>query len=65
MAGAIITLCEDHNTPHVKLYNSGATRHISPYKSDFTTYSPLTPPMFLNTANQQHFLAVGTGKLAT
>ncbi len=64
MAAAIITPCKDHNTPHVKLYNSGAIRHISPYKSDFTTYSPLMPPVFLNTANQQRFPAVGTGKLA-
>jgi transposase InsO family protein len=64
MAGAVITPCNDHNTPHVELYDSGATRHISPYKNDFTAYSLLSPPMFLNTTNQQRFLAVGTGKLA-
>ena len=64
MAGAMITPCEDHNTPHIELYDSGATRHISSYKSNFTAYSLLTPPMFLNTANQQRFPAVGTGKLA-
>jgi len=63
-AGTIITSCKEGDTPHVKLFDSGATRHISLYKADFTTYSPLTPPVFLNTANQQHFPAVGTGKLA-
>jgi len=62
--GAVITPCEEGDTPHVELFDSGATRHISPYKTDFTTYTPLTPPMFLNTANQQRFPAVGTGKLA-
>jgi hypothetical protein len=64
MAGAMITPCDDHNTPRVELYDSGATRHISPYKNDFTAYSLLSPPVFLNTANQQRFPAVGTGKLA-
>ena len=41
-------------------YYSGAIRHISPYHSDL----PLSPPVFLNAANQQHFPAVGTGTLA-
>ena len=63
-AGAVITPCEEDNTPRVELYDSGATHHISPYKSDFTAYSQLSPPVFLNTANQQRFPAVGTGTLA-
>ena len=49
----------------VELYDSGATRHVTPFKSDFISYSPLNPPTFLNTANQQRFPAVGTGTLAT
>jgi hypothetical protein len=48
---------------YVKLYDSGATRHISPYRSDFSSYSPLIPPIFLNTTNQQHFPAIGSGTL--
>ena len=60
---AIITLADEDHRMHVELYDSGATRHISPYKSDFTSYSPLTPPIFLNAANQQRFLAVGHGTL--
>jgi len=53
LAGTVITTCEEEDTPRVELYNSGTTRHISPYKPNFTSYSPLTPPVFLNTANQQ------------
>jgi hypothetical protein len=55
---------EDDGT-RVKLYDSGATRHITPFRSDFISYSPLNPPTFLNTANQQRFPAVRTGMLAT
>ena len=62
--GTMIMSSEEGDTPCIELFDSGATRHISPYKADFTTYSPLMPPVFLNTANQQRFPAVGTGKLA-
>jgi Pol polyprotein len=46
------------------LYDSGATCHISPYKSNFISYAPLIPPVFLNMANQQQFPAIGCGTLA-
>ena len=49
---------------HVELYNSGATRHISPYKASFLTYITLNPPIFLNAANQQRFPTIGVGSLA-
>lgn len=63
--GAVITPGDEtDNRIRVELYDSGATRHISPYKSDFTSYAPLAPPVFLNTANQQRFPAVGRGTLA-
>jgi len=48
----------------VELYDSGATRHISPYHTDFTLYRLLTSPVYLNTANQQHFPTIGVGRLA-
>ena len=48
---------------HTKLYDSGATWHISPYKPDFLTYLPLAPPVFLNTANQQKFPVIRHGTL--
>jgi hypothetical protein len=54
---------EDDGT-HIELYDSGATRHITPFRDDFISYSPLNPPTFLNTANQQRFPAIGTGTLA-
>ena len=43
MACAIITPVEQDSAPRVELYDSGATRHISPYKPDFMSYSPLSP----------------------
>jgi Pol polyprotein len=48
----------------VELYDSGATCYISPYKSDFISYAPLSSPVFLNMANQQQFPAIGCGTLA-
>jgi hypothetical protein len=38
--------------------------HISPYKSDFASYTTLDPPVYLNAANQQRFPAIGTGTLS-
>ncbi len=63
MACTVITPVEQDASPHIELYDSGATRHTSPYKPDFISYAPLSPPVFLNTANQQRFPAVGTGTL--
>jgi hypothetical protein len=63
MAAAVITPVSDDRGEHVELYDLGATRHISPYKSDFASYTTLNPPVYLNTANQQQFPAIGTGTL--
>ena len=60
----MITASERDNSPCIKLFNSSTTRHISPYKNDFTLYSPLMLSVFLNTANQQCFPAVSMGILA-
>ena len=64
VAAAIITAAEVTEGAHVELYDTGATRHISPFRSDFKTYAPLTPPVLLNTANQQRFQVIGTGSMA-
>ena len=66
LAGAVITQIEESkdNQICVELYDSGATCHISPYRSNFISYIPLIPPVFLNTANQQQFPAIGHGTLA-
>ena len=63
MAGAVITPVEEDSAPRTELYDSGATQHISPHKADFTSYTPLSPPVYLNAANQQKFPAIGTGTL--
>ena len=57
----------DHNkvdtTPCVKLYNSSASQHISPYKADFSSYTTLSQPCYLNATNQNRFPAIGMGTL--
>jgi hypothetical protein len=64
LAGAVITPSDKDSTSHIELYDSSTTRHISPFKPNFTAYSLLSPLVFLNMANQQRFLAIGTGTLA-
>ena len=63
--GVVITLANEGEDACIctELYNLGVTWHISPYKHDFITYLPLTPPVFLNAANQQKFPAIGCGTL--
>ena len=63
-AAAVITPVSGDHGDRVELYDSGATRHISPYKTDFATYTTLDPPVYLNAANQQRFPAIGTGTLS-
>jgi hypothetical protein len=48
--------------PKVKLLNSGCTKHISPYKEDFTSLNTISPKP-LQAANNQHFLATAQGKI--
>ena len=63
LAVATITSLEEDRVNHIKLYDSGASRHISSYKTDFIAYALLSPPVQLNTANQQCFQAIGLGSL--
>ena len=48
--------------PRVEIFNSGTTRHISPYRDDFVTLSAITPKT-LRAANKGSFSAVGVGEL--
>ena len=36
-AATVITLFSDDQSKHVELHDSGATHHISPYQSNFST----------------------------
>lgn len=45
-----------------ELYDSGSTRHISPYKEQFESLSPITPKPF-TAANKQSFNAIGVGEM--
>ncbi|TFK77814.1 hypothetical protein K466DRAFT_440105, partial [Polyporus arcularius HHB13444] len=44
------------------LYDSGATHHMSPYRSEFVTFTE-TPARPLSAANQQQFHAQGVGEM--
>ena len=51
------------DTPReAELYDSGASRHISPFRQRFTTYRPITPRP-ISTADKRIFYAVGIGDL--
>ena len=47
---------------HIKFYDSGATRHMSPYHDEFTTMREIVPKP-ITAANQQNFSAVGIGEM--
>ena len=48
--------------PIIELYDSGSTRHISPYKERFETLSDIPPKPF-TAANKQTFNAVAVGEM--
>ena len=50
----------NNNHPKVKLYDSGASCHMSPYQHQFTTYHPI-PPCPIYITDQWQFFAIGTG----
>ena len=45
-----------------ELYDSGCTRHISPYQDDFNDFTEIPPREFM-AANKQSFSATGKGKM--
>jgi hypothetical protein len=62
-ASTVIMAVDEAQVAHTKLYDSGATQHISPYKTDFTTYQELDQPLYLNVVNKQRFPAIGAGSM--
>lgn len=48
------------DSSEVERYNSGASRHISPFRHQFTSYQSITPRTIFM-ANKRNFLAVGEG----
>ena len=60
IAAAVITPVEVDAGPRIELYDSGSSRHISPHKADFSSFTTLSPPLYLNAANQHKFPAIGT-----
>ena len=45
-----------------ELYDSGCTKHISPYREDLIDFVDI-PPKSFRAANKQSFSAIGAGKL--
>ena len=53
---------EPENQAHIEVYDSGCTRHITPYCKAVTDFTEISPKLF-QVANQQSFNAVGTGEM--
>ncbi|KAJ8586923.1 hypothetical protein M405DRAFT_794883, partial [Rhizopogon salebrosus TDB-379] len=53
---------EHFNSSITELYNSGTTRHISPYRELFNSLSTI-PPKHFTAANKQSFAATGVGDM--
>jgi Zinc knuckle len=51
----------DH-APHVEVYDSGCTRHITPYRNAVENFVKI-PPKSFRAANKQSFKAVRTGEM--
>jgi hypothetical protein len=51
-----------HGAHEAELYDSGASRHISPFRHRFITYQPITPRP-ISAADKHIFYAIGTGTL--
>jgi hypothetical protein len=60
---AIIMPADMDCTPCTEIYDSGASHHISLYKDDFTSYTPLSTLLYFNAASQHKFSAIGMGTL--
>jgi len=60
---AVIVPTNADSTPRTEVYNLGASRYISPYKDNFTSYTPLSTLLYFNAASQHKFPAIGMGTL--
>jgi Pol polyprotein, beta-barrel domain len=50
------------NTTHIEVYDSGCTRHITPYRQAVMNFKEISPKSF-QAANRQSFSAVGKGEM--
>ena len=57
-----ITLADTNPTLETELYDSGASRHMSPYKHKFINFVPIQKKI-LTAADGGHFEAVGKGDM--
>ena len=60
---AMIANTDQHNEGiQTELYDSGASRHMSPYRDHFENYTPI-PPKPITAADKRFFQAIGKGDL--
>jgi hypothetical protein len=50
------------NSPRSELYDSGSTRHITPFRDKLTNFVKITPKSF-NAANKSSFSVIGCGDM--
>jgi hypothetical protein len=50
------------NLPRSELYDSGSTRHITPFRDELTNFVEITPQYF-NAANKSSFSVIGCGDM--
>ena len=62
MPEEIANITNSPTSNKVKLYDSGASRHISPFRNQFITYRVITPHP-ITTADKHTFYAIGTGDM--
>ena len=62
VANAAMDGASNTNEIRTKLYNSGTTWHISPYRNLFNNYVEI-PPKSLSAANKWKFAAIGKGDM--
>ena len=51
-----------NHEPHIEIYDSGCTKHITPYRNSITSFVKI-PPKSFRAANKQSFKAIGTGEM--
>lgn len=61
-AAAVITGEVQNDAPRSELYDSGTTRHITPFRDEMTNFVKI-PPRSFSAANKSGFSAVGMGDL--
>ncbi|KAL7284965.1 hypothetical protein ACG7TL_000054 [Trametes sanguinea] len=61
--GSVAVPSVNSSREHVEVYDSGASRHIFPYRESFVEYNELKPPRPITAADGHSFSAIGEGSV--